>query len=52
MSARRISLGRALAVRAFLIERGIARGRMSVEAHEAPPGQGPAERVDILWPSR
>jgi outer membrane protein OmpA-like peptidoglycan-associated protein len=52
MSARRISLGRALAVRAFLIERGIARGRMNVEAHEAPPGQGPAERVDILWPSR
>jgi outer membrane protein OmpA-like peptidoglycan-associated protein len=52
MSARRISLGRALAVRAFLIERGIGRGRMSVKAQEAPPGQGGAERVDILWPPR
>jgi outer membrane protein OmpA-like peptidoglycan-associated protein len=51
-SARRISLGRALAVRSFLIERGIARGRMSVQAFESPAGGGPTERVDILWPPR
>ena len=52
MSARRISLGRALAVRTFLIEQGIARGRMSVQAFTASGGSGPAERVDILWPPR
>jgi len=52
MNARRISLGRALAVRAFLIERGIARGRMRVQAFTASDGSGPAERVDILWPPR
>lgn len=52
MSARRISLGRALAVRSFLIEHGIQRGRMAVRAFEASAGSGPAERVDILWPPR
>jgi outer membrane protein OmpA-like peptidoglycan-associated protein len=52
MSARRISLGRALAVRTFLIEQGIARGRMSVQAFTASDGSGPAERVDSLWPPR
>jgi outer membrane protein OmpA-like peptidoglycan-associated protein len=52
MSARRISLGRALAVRSFLMERGIQSGRLTVQAHEASAGSGPAERVDILWPPR
>ncbi|HET8646225.1 MAG TPA: OmpA family protein [Vicinamibacteria bacterium] len=51
-SARRISLGRALAVRSYLIERGIARGRMTVQAFEASAGGGQSERVDILWPPR
>ena len=51
-SARRISLGRALAVRSFLIERGVPGGRMTVRALESPGGPLPAERVDILWPPR
>ena len=52
MSARRISLGRALAVRSFLMERGVQSGRLTVQAFEASAGSGPAERVDILWPPR
>ena len=51
-SARRISLGRALAVRSFLMQRGVAGGRMTVRALESPAGEAPAERVDILWPPR
>jgi outer membrane protein OmpA-like peptidoglycan-associated protein len=51
-SARRISLGRALAVRSFLMQRGVAGGRMTVRALESPAGTAPSERVDILWPPR
>ena len=50
MSARRISLGRALAVRSFLIEHGVRSQRMIVRALGKPAGAEPAERVDILWP--
>jgi outer membrane protein OmpA-like peptidoglycan-associated protein len=52
MTARRIALGRALAVRSFLMERGIQSGRLTVQAFEAAEGGEPAERVDILWPPR
>jgi outer membrane protein OmpA-like peptidoglycan-associated protein len=47
--ARRISLSRALAVRAFLIEHGVASGRMDVRAlgNHAVNGD-PADRVDIV----
>lgn len=49
MSARRISLGRALAVRSYLIGEGVARGRMIVRALGAPQDGGASERVDIQW---
>jgi outer membrane protein OmpA-like peptidoglycan-associated protein len=48
MSARRISLGRALAVRSFLIKHGVPRGRMTVRAFGFIAGAGPADRVDIV----
>ncbi len=50
MSARRISLGRALAVRSFLIEHGVSGTRMTVRAFEFAAGAGSADRVDIVWP--
>jgi outer membrane protein OmpA-like peptidoglycan-associated protein len=49
MSARRISLGRALAVRGYLIGEGVARGRIIVRALGAPADGGAPERVDIRW---
>jgi outer membrane protein OmpA-like peptidoglycan-associated protein len=49
MSARRISLGRALAVRAYLIDHGVTRGRIIVRALGAPQDDGAPERVDIRW---
>jgi outer membrane protein OmpA-like peptidoglycan-associated protein len=49
MSARRISLGRALAVRSYLIGEGVARGRMIVRALGTPEDGGTSERVDIQW---
>jgi outer membrane protein OmpA-like peptidoglycan-associated protein len=47
-AARRLSLSRALAVRAYLIERGVRSARIDVRALGAPEDNGPAERVDIL----
>jgi outer membrane protein OmpA-like peptidoglycan-associated protein len=52
MSARRVSLGRALAVRSFLVSEGVSSARLSVQAFDASAGDGPAERVDISWPPR
>jgi outer membrane protein OmpA-like peptidoglycan-associated protein len=46
--ARRLSLSRALAVRAYLIDKGIRSTRMDVQAMGAPEnGNGPADRVDL-----
>ena len=52
MSARRISLGRALSVRSFLIEHGVESQRMIVRALGKPQQAEVADRVDITWPSR
>ena len=52
MSARRISLGRALSVRSFLIEHGVESQRLIVKALGKPQQDGAADRVDILWPLR
>ncbi len=52
MSARRISLGRAISVRSFLIEHGVESQRMIVRALGKPQQTGAADRVDILWPLR
>ena len=46
--ARRLSLSRALAVRAFLIDQGIRSTRMDVRALGSNAGDGPADRVDVL----
>jgi outer membrane protein OmpA-like peptidoglycan-associated protein len=46
--ARRLSLSRALAVRAYLIEREVRATRMNVRALGDKTGDGPADRVDIL----
>ena len=46
--ARRLSLSRALAVRAYLIDRGVRSTRMDVRALGDKIGDGPADRVDIL----
>jgi len=45
--ARRLSLSRALAVRAYLIEQGVRSTRMDVRALGDKIGDGPADRVDI-----
>jgi outer membrane protein OmpA-like peptidoglycan-associated protein len=52
MSARRISLGRAISVRSFLMEHGVESRRMIVRALGKPQQTGAADRVDILWPLR
>lgn len=46
--ARRLSLSRALAVRAYLIEKGIRSTRMDVRALGSGFEDGPPDRVDIL----
>jgi outer membrane protein OmpA-like peptidoglycan-associated protein len=46
--ARRLSLSRALAVRAFLIDNGVRSTRMDVRALGDKGDGGPADRVDIL----
>jgi outer membrane protein OmpA-like peptidoglycan-associated protein len=46
--ARRLSLSRALAVRAFLIEKGVRSTRMDVRALGSGFQDGPPDRVDIL----
>ncbi len=45
---RRLSLSRALAVRAFFVERGIAGSRIDVRALGERSDDGPSERVDIV----
>ena len=45
--ARRLSLSRALTVRAYLIEQGVRSTRMDVRALGDKIGDGPADRVDI-----
>ena len=45
--ARRLSLSRALAVRAYLIEKGVRSTRMDVRALGDKVEDGPADRVDI-----
>ena len=47
-AARRLSLSRALTVRAYLIELGVRSTRIDVRALGIAGGDGPAERVDIL----
>lgn len=46
--ARRLSLSRALAVRAYLVARGLAGTRMDVRALGAAAPGAPADRVDIV----
>lgn len=46
--ARRLSLDRALAVRAYLIDRGIASARIDVRALGNTAPDGPADRVDVF----
>lgn len=46
--ARRLSLSRALAVRAYLIEKGIRSTRMDVRALGSGFEDGPPDRVDVL----
>jgi len=46
--ARRLSLSRALAVRAYLIEKGVRSTRMDVRALGSGFQDGPPDRVDIL----
>ncbi len=46
--ARRLSLSRALAVRAFLIEQGVRSTRMDVRALGDKAPDGPVDRVDVL----
>ena len=46
--ARRMSLSRALAVRAFLIDQGVRSNRMDVRAQGSNVGDGPADRVDVI----
>jgi outer membrane protein OmpA-like peptidoglycan-associated protein len=50
--ARRLSLSRALAVRTYLIDRGIRSTRMDVRALGATADEGPLDRVDIVPANR
>ena len=43
-----MSLSRALAVRAYLIDQGVRSTRMDVRALGSKVGDGPADRVDVL----
>jgi outer membrane protein OmpA-like peptidoglycan-associated protein len=45
---RRLSLARGLAVRAYLIDKGVARERLDVQALGASADGGPADRVDAV----
>ncbi len=51
-AARRLSLSRALAVRALLIEEGVRSTRIDVRALGNRSEDGPPERVDVLVVSR
>jgi len=50
--ARRLSLSRALAVRAYLIDRGVRSTRLDVRALGNPGGDGPSDRVDLIVVAR
>ncbi|MCW5752439.1 MAG: OmpA family protein [Alphaproteobacteria bacterium] len=50
-AAKRLALSRALAVRAYLTERGIAATRIDVRA-VGPTDSGPRNRVDLLPAAR
>lgn len=50
--ARRLSLSRALAVRAYLIEKGIRSTRIDVRALGNKSEGGPPDRVDIIITTR
>ena len=47
-AARRRSLSRALAVRSYLIEKGIRSTRIDVRALGMAADQGPTDRVDVI----
>jgi outer membrane protein OmpA-like peptidoglycan-associated protein len=47
-AARRLSLSRALAVRAYLIDEGIRTARFIVRAQGADTAGGPPDRVDVV----
>jgi len=47
-SARRLSLARALAVRTWLMDKGIEAGRMDVRALGMQTDRNPADRVDLI----
>jgi outer membrane protein OmpA-like peptidoglycan-associated protein len=47
-STRRLSLSRALAVRAFLIENGMRSTRIDVRALGTASDGGPSDRVDVI----
>lgn len=49
---RRLSLKRGLAVRKFLVEKGVLQNRIDVRALGGPKDSGPTERVDILLSRR
>ena len=51
-ATRRLSLQRALAVRTFLIERGVKSTRIDVRALGAANDDGPQERVDVVYLSK
>lgn len=46
--ARRLSLSRALAVRSFLIDKGVRSTRMDIRALGNKAEDGPADRVDVV----
>lgn len=46
--ARRLSLSRALAVRSYLIDKGVRSTRLDVRALGKPQDSGPADRVDLV----
>jgi outer membrane protein OmpA-like peptidoglycan-associated protein len=52
--ARRLSLSRALAVRSYLIERGVRATRMDLQALAGRPGESvePGDRVDVVVVAR
>ncbi|MFM8679074.1 MAG: OmpA family protein [Alphaproteobacteria bacterium] len=50
--SRRLSLSRALAIRAYLMDQGLASTRMDVFARGNQPEDGPPDRVDVTLARR
>ena len=48
-SARRLSLARGLAIRSWLIDRGIAAGRMDIRALGSETEKTPVDRADLVF---